>query len=121
MQRLSRFARYWDLIINSGRFANTKKLILSNNAFYDFLALSDWIFETTGQTHKISLERLYALLYQGLIEKLTFNGNTVRSSLLSDYEVSGIKGLPKFLRNDTLGNNAKRIKSNQRQVRHSAL
>jgi len=119
MQRMSRFARYWDLIINSGRFAQAKKLILSNNAFYDFLALSDWIFETTGQTHKISLERLYALLYQGMIE-MSFDIQQVTASLLKDYEASGIKGHPKFLRQSS-DNESRRIKSNQRQVRHSAL
>ncbi len=121
MQRLSRFARYWDLIINSGRFAQTKKLILSRNPFYDFLTLSDWIFKTTGQTHKISLERLYTLLYTGLISSLKFDQQRVTDTLLYDYEKSGVKGKAKFLRLIPDKNNNKRIKANQRQVRHSNL
>ncbi len=121
MQRLSRFARYWDLIINSGRFSSTKKLILSRNPFYDFLTLSDWIFKTTGQTHKISLERLYTLLYTGLISSLNFNQQMVTDTLLDDYEKSGIKGKAKFLRLIPENNNNKKIKANQRQVRHSSL
>ncbi len=125
MQRMSRFARYWDLIINSGRFSNTKEILLSENAFYNFLNLSDWIFKTTGQTHKISLERLYSLLYTGMIKALKFDQQQVTSKLLSDYEISGIKGHPKFLRNfdsstsDESEN--KRLKSSQRQIRHSGL
>jgi len=121
MQRLSRFARYWDLIVNSGRFKNTKKLILSENSFYNFLKLSDWIFNTSNQTHKISLERLYSLLYTGMIEALEFDIELVSSTLLSDFEVSGIKGRPKFL--DGLGGDSgvRKIKSSQRQIRHSGL
>ncbi len=122
MQRMSRFARYWDLIINSGRFKNTKATLLSGNAFYNFLNLSDWIFETTGQTHKISLERLYSLLYKGMIEALDFDTQVATDALLSDYEISGIKGHPKFLRKSSASDiDEKRIKSSQRQIRHSGL
>jgi radical SAM superfamily enzyme YgiQ (UPF0313 family) len=121
MQRMSRFARYWDLIINSGRFKNTKQTLLNGNAFYNFLNLSDWIFETTGQTHKISLERLYSLLYNGMVEALDFNMQLATQALLSDYEISGIKGHPKFLRQSSVDAEAKKIKSSQRQIRHSGL
>jgi len=121
MQRLSRFARYWDLIINSGRFKNTKQYLLSGNAFHNFLNLSDWIFKSTGQTHKISLERLYSLLYNGMIEALQFDIKGVTDALLSDYEVSGIKGHPKFLLKQRDMSEEKHIKSSQRQVRHNGL
>jgi len=120
MQRLNRFARYWDLIVNSGRFSFTKSILLANTAFENFLALSDWIFSSTGQTHKISLERLFALLYQGMIESLQMNAEVVTENLLKDYEVSGIKGDAKFLRKKVnVDNDVKRIRSSQRQVRHS--
>ncbi|VAW66123.1 Mg-protoporphyrin IX monomethyl ester oxidative cyclase [hydrothermal vent metagenome] len=121
MQRMSRFARYWDLIINSGRFKNTKEMILENQAFENFLNLSNWIFNTTGQTHKISLERLYTLLYNGMINALEFDEKTVTSALLRDYENSGIKGRPKFLQQSIKNVDAKKIKSSQRQIRHSEL
>jgi len=121
MQRMNRFARYWDLIINSGRFKNTKQTLLTGNAFYNFLNLSDWIFKTTGQTHKISLERLYALLYKGMLEALQLDKKQVCDVLLSDFENSGIKGRPKFLQKTAHSSDAKHIKSSQRQVRHSGL
>lgn len=121
MQRLSRYARYWDLIINSGRFNFTKKIILNGDAFYNFLNLSDWIFKTTNQTHKISLERLYSLLYNGMINALEINEKQVTDALLSDYEISGIKGHPKFLANTNINSEIRKIKSSQRQIRHSGL
>ena len=39
MQRLRRFARYWDLVANSGRFVGTAPLIWKDGSpFYEFLA-----------------------------------------------------------------------------------
>ncbi len=66
MQRLVRFARYWDLVANSGRFPNTLPLILDSSPFANFMALSDWLFATAGATHRIALERLAALVGEWL-------------------------------------------------------
>ena len=66
MQRLVRFARYWDLIANSGRFAHTLPLILEQSPFARFMDLSDWIYAQTDATHRIALERLAALVAQWL-------------------------------------------------------
>ncbi|MGN6704150.1 MAG: DUF4080 domain-containing protein, partial [Burkholderiaceae bacterium] len=62
MQRLVRFARYWDLVANSGRFAQALPLILADAPFARFLALSDWLYATTDATHRIAPERLARLL-----------------------------------------------------------
>ena len=62
MQRLVRFARYWDLIANSGRFSHTLKLILGDDAFANFMALSDWLYANTDTTHRIAMERLAKLV-----------------------------------------------------------
>ena len=67
MQRLVRFARYWDLVANSGRFARTLALILATSPFARFMALSDWLYAMTDATHRIALERLAALVAQWLI------------------------------------------------------
>ena len=67
MQRLVRFARYWDLVANSGRFARTLTLILGASPFARFMALSDWLYAMTDATHRIALERLAALVAQWLI------------------------------------------------------
>jgi radical SAM superfamily enzyme YgiQ (UPF0313 family) len=62
MQRLVRFARYWDLVANSGRFARTLPLLLRDAPFAEFLAFADWLHAKTAQTHNIALERLFDLV-----------------------------------------------------------
>jgi len=66
MQRLVRFARYWDLVANSGRFAHTITRILGDAPFKNFMAFSDWIYSKTDATHRIALDRLAALVTQWL-------------------------------------------------------
>ena len=70
MQRLVRFARYWDLVANSGRFADLMPLILGDSPFARFLALSDWLYLHTDATHRISPERLLKLLHAWLSQPL---------------------------------------------------
>jgi radical SAM superfamily enzyme YgiQ (UPF0313 family) len=44
MQRIKRFARYWEMVANSGRFVATLKLLLGDgSAFNSFLNFSDWL------------------------------------------------------------------------------
>ena len=98
MRRLERFARYWDLIGNSGRFPKTCPLLLGEQPFERFMILSDWLFATTGQTHRFALERLFDLLYRGLVEILSVAQPATRAALATDYQASGAKGCPAFLR-----------------------
>ncbi|MDQ1815521.1 DUF4080 domain-containing protein [Massilia sp. CCM 9210] len=66
MQRLVRFARYWDLVANSGRFAHTLAHLLGESPFANFMAFSDWIYAKTDATHRIALDRLARLVAQWL-------------------------------------------------------
>jgi radical SAM superfamily enzyme YgiQ (UPF0313 family) len=83
MQRLVRFARYWDLVANSGRFANTLPLILGDAPFDSFMALSDWLYGRTDATHRIALDRLAALVGEWL--RLRHDDAAVSAALGSDY------------------------------------
>ncbi|MEW6373188.1 MAG: DUF4080 domain-containing protein [Pseudomonadota bacterium] len=67
MQRLVRFARYWDLVANSGRFANTVKELLGARPFENFMAFSDWMYTKTDATHRIALDRLARLVAEWLV------------------------------------------------------
>ena len=67
MQRLVRFARYWDLVANSGRFANTTRELLGARPFENFMAFSDWMYTKTDATHRIALERLAKLVAEWLV------------------------------------------------------
>ena len=66
MQRLVRFARYWDLVANSGRFQHTVQAILGDSPFANFMAFSDWLYTRTDATHRIALDRLARLVQEWL-------------------------------------------------------
>lgn len=84
MQELVRFARYWDLVANSGRFAHTLPLILGATPFARFMRLSKWLFARTDATHRIALERLAALVAQWLAEE-GMDAEAAAAAVRSDY------------------------------------
>ena len=111
--RINRFARYWDMIANSGRFSNTLPEILSEKPFDNFMALSDWLFETTGQTHKLALPRLFKLIYQH------YNSSeSIKISLEQDFNKTGIKSLFSSVIGDTQQNKKTTQAASSRQNRH---
>jgi radical SAM superfamily enzyme YgiQ (UPF0313 family) len=84
MQRLVRFARYWDLVANSGRFANTTPVLLGAAPFDNFMAFSDWIYTRTDATHRIALDRLAKLVAEYL-QVRGMAAHEAASLLASDY------------------------------------
>ena len=98
MQRIQRFARYWEMVANSGRFALTMKLLLGpGSAFHHFLNFSDWLWTTTGKTHEFAPEKLVDLLHQHLTAVRALDDGKVRAVLLADYQASGARGRPHCL------------------------
>jgi radical SAM superfamily enzyme YgiQ (UPF0313 family) len=69
MQRLVRFARYWDLVANSGRFTNTLPVLLGTKPFQHFMAFADWLYANTDATHRIALDRLAAMVQKWLVQR----------------------------------------------------
>jgi len=120
MQRVNRFARYWDMIANSGRFSNSLGFILANQPFDNFLKLTDWLFKTTGQTHKINLKRLYELVALACEDLFPKNHCSLVESMEKDYLRSKLKGsfnrleLSKSNKQENNGQN----KHSMRQQRH---
>jgi len=84
MQRLVRFARYWDLVANSGRFANTIPVLLGEAPFDNFMAFWDWIYANTDATHRIALDRLAKLVAQWL-QVRGMDAGEAAALLASDY------------------------------------
>ena len=114
MQRVKRFARYWDLVANSGRFGRTLPMLLgadsmtasatdaaadseTDSAFASFMAFADWLYAQTGQMHRIALERLFDLAHRYLVETLALNSNGVEAALREDYAQSGASGRLRFM------------------------
>lgn len=98
MQRIQRFARYWEMVANSGRFARGLKLLLApGSAFHHFLNFSDWLWQTTAKTHEFALEKLVDLLFAHLTAVRGLPAPDVRPALLADYVASGARARPKCL------------------------
>ncbi|MCU7939613.1 MAG: radical SAM protein [gamma proteobacterium symbiont of Bathyaustriella thionipta] len=96
VQRMIRFARYWELIANSGHFGNTLTLLLADKTFQRFLIFSDWLYKYSGKTHQISLRKLYDYLYYGLNTCFEIPATLISTLLLEDYKSAGLKGKPEF-------------------------
>ncbi|MBA3593905.1 MAG: B12-binding domain-containing radical SAM protein [Pseudomonadota bacterium] len=98
MQRIKRFARYWEMVANSGRFSQGLSLLLSpGSAFGNFLAFSDWLWQTTGKTHEFALEKLVDLLFAHLTQVRALDSAQVAAALMADYQASGARGRPQCL------------------------
>lgn len=112
MQRLVRFARYWDLVANSGRFANTARELLGVRPFENFMAFSDWIYTKTDATHRIALDRLAKLVAEWL-QVTGMERERAIALVASDYAGS-VDGAAKKAAN------ASTVAAPARQVRHLA-
>jgi len=94
MQRLSRFARYWDIVANSGRYPRTLSLLLGDAPFANFLAFADWLYRHTGQTHALAQERLVHLLHEHLCVDRGIA--EAAPALIADYRGSGGRSRLRF-------------------------
>jgi hypothetical protein len=99
MQRLRRFARYWDLTANSGNFVETTPLLWRGGAspFAAFLEWSGWLYERTGRRHGIALERLAELLFQYLTTRAGAAPEEAVRTLWRDWRRAGRRETPPFL------------------------
>jgi radical SAM superfamily enzyme YgiQ (UPF0313 family) len=92
MQRVNRFARFWDMIGNSGRFTMSLPLMLGQQPFASFLEVSDCLYRRAGSSWKIALRRLFELLFEVLVRDLQLEPGDVRARLEADFIHSGQKG-----------------------------
>lgn len=125
MQRLRRFARYWDMVGNSGNFIESTPLIWSENSslvgrassrakidfqnqhagspappspFHAFFRFSDWLHARTHRTDGIALMRLTELLFEFLTAELHLDPKPVAETLWRDYRRGGHHDKPGFLK-----------------------
>ena len=126
MQRLRRFARYWDLIANSGNFVETLPLLWDGaSPFESFFALGDALFARMGKNHGIALHHLAEFLFRHLCAERGHDPPRVAAALWSDYRRGGRVDVPAFLRDyvpadERRAPRAGRGTAPQRQARHLA-
>jgi radical SAM superfamily enzyme YgiQ (UPF0313 family) len=118
MQRVNRFARFWDMLGNSGRFSHSLPLILTEQPFIHFMKLSDSLYVRAGGSWKIALKRLFELVYVILTEDFKLASNIVKQQLAIDYAKTKIKGIPDYERGKPLDKTPRVGVANKRQLAH---
>ncbi len=126
MQRLRRFARYWDLVGNSGNFVAVAPLMWSAvgrdsvepkpipenqiraqgtfapppraSAFHSFLCFSDWLYAKIHRTDSIALARLMQLLFEFLTQERKLEPKLVAATFWQDCQRTGRRDAPNFLK-----------------------
>jgi radical SAM superfamily enzyme YgiQ (UPF0313 family) len=97
---LRRFARFWDLVSNSGNFLHSRQLLWGDyeSPFQCFSELAQWLFLQEKRTHGISLLRLAELMFLYLTDVRGVDENTVALAIWKDYTNGGREDRPLFLR-----------------------
>ncbi len=119
LRRLARFARYWDVVANSGRYPQTLGKLLGHAPFNNFMAFSDWMHVRTGVMHDLATDRLWCLFDVYLIRVRGEDEIAVRTALGADFSRSGVQGVPKFLSGHADDKIMTETKGKIRQKRHS--
>lgn len=101
MQELRRFAKYYDIFVNSGKFSSAMGRIMDNapSAFSAFDLFSLWLYADTGQDFGISQQRQYALVQRFLTEEAVLTPQQAGELLVADFMKEGNERyLPECLR-----------------------
>lgn len=100
MQRLRRFARFWDLIGNSGNFTVTRPRFWhgGGSPFAGFMVFCDWFFTREGRHHGIALARLIERVGEYLVTVRGQPAAEVAAALAEDGRRAGRPELPPALR-----------------------
>ena len=100
MQRMRRFARYWDLYGNSGNFTRATPLLWSDgkSPFTMFIRFCDWLHDTAGRKHAIALNQLGEFLFDYLVKQQGLEARKVSDFLLADLQSGNRSDVPEFLR-----------------------
>jgi radical SAM superfamily enzyme YgiQ (UPF0313 family) len=132
MQQLRRFARYWDLVGNSGNFVETTPLLWRQESeatalspFDSFMTWAGWFYERIGRTDSIALITIAEALFDYLTAHRKMEQSAVAETLWRDYQRGGRSEKPEFLRpwlaeQETGTTPRRRATRLKRQARHHA-
>lgn len=124
MQRMRRFARYWDLVGNSGNFVAVTPLLWSevgrdsrradldeckdrlagtfappsHSPFHSFLRFSDWLYAKIHRTDSIALARLMERLFEFLTQEQRLDAKQAAEAFWQDCQRTGRRDAPNFLK-----------------------
>ena len=97
MQEMKRFARFWDIVYNSGNFQKTTALLFEDGKVYEnFFDLSKWLYKRSESTYKISLDRMAEFLFEFMSAK--YEKELIANTILEDIMKVGGRNIPPFLK-----------------------
>lgn len=102
LQVMGRFARYWDLVANSGNFLESRPFILQTGPtpFDAFFAFSGWLYSKVGRRASINLKTLSELVFEYLVmtsDKGSTRTQEIGRMVARDYTRGGRYDLPRVL------------------------
>lgn len=123
IEEMKRFARYWDLVYNSGNFNNTVKYIWGEESVFEhFRAFCKWLYEKSNASI-FYLDALAEYIYVYLTQIKGILEDETAKMLLDDLLKVAGRSAPKFLRSYAYDNNIRNeaVKLNaslKRQQKH---
>ncbi len=132
MQKMNRFAKYWDSYANSGQFKvfmkKIKEISLSRDDksfFWQFYDFSEFLHTRHSQSFGISLQSLAESAFYYMINVLKIDASTATDIIMQDYTMTVKRDVPKFLKEfngeyDKVNLKQKDTSLNKRQQRHNS-
>lgn len=104
IQDMNRFAKFWDMISNSGIFKNFVDLIKAKSReredqsfFWEFYNFKNYLTERFSQSFGISQLSLFEACYDFLKSHYKLEEEQAKDYILKDYSLTGRLDHPKFL------------------------
>lgn len=124
LQKMNRFAKFWDLYANSGEFKNLMFLLrkLEGSFFWNFMGLVEFLNVKYSETHSISLMSLCEQAWNYLQQNLHLSEEAATEVIVADY-CNGYKkrDLPPFLKKQQHMVKRESNSLNSRQLKHQVL
>ncbi|MHB1078333.1 MAG: B12-binding domain-containing radical SAM protein [Prosthecobacter sp.] len=120
MQRMRRFARYWDLVANSGNFTATLALLwVGKSPFAAFMTFAESLYAKLRRTHQIALPVLAQALFDHLTGECGVSLETAAGAMMQDWNrVPGRESLRLSGTKAAESEAPKRSTAGSRQARH---
>ncbi len=131
LQKMNRFAKYWDHYANSGNFKGFTAFLKEKSAtrepasfFWEFFFFSEFLSLRFPHTYSLSLLSLCEAALRYLVDELKIDDLEAKKILTLDYCANGKRTLPKFLwskETEAMTNynpQSKNANLPQRQARH---
>jgi hypothetical protein len=106
LQKMGRFAHFWDAVANSGNFKRTVEFFrercrTENSSFFaEFFRLSEFLSQRHPNGHGIALLNLVESIWIYLTHRAGLEASQARELLIADYTGQVKRDIPRFLKDE---------------------